>query len=118
MRSFGILLKNEWKLSVRNMNMVIFAVLLPLVVLIILGMIYGAEPAFPGRRLYVYGQSFRRALHNFHLCGRLDGLPLVVAEYREQKILKRFQQRRSARPGCWQWSWQSMSFTAAYLCLR
>jgi ABC-2 type transport system permease protein len=45
MKSFGILLKNEWKLNVRNMNMVIFAVI----------------------------------------------MPLVVSEYRERKILKRFQ---------------------------
>ena len=34
MRSFGTLLKNELKLNIRNMNMVIFAVILPLVVLI------------------------------------------------------------------------------------
>ena len=31
MRSFAVLLKNELKLNIRNMNMVIFAVLLPLV---------------------------------------------------------------------------------------
>lgn len=91
MRSFGILLKNEWKLSVRNMNMVIFAVLLPLVVLIILGMIYGAEPAFSGAAYTFMEQSFG-ALCTISICaGGLMGLPLVVAEYREQKILKRFQ---------------------------
>ena len=39
MRSFGTLLKNELKLNIRNMNMVIFAVILPLVVLIILGFV-------------------------------------------------------------------------------
>ena len=37
MRSFVVLLKNELKLNIRNMNMVIFAVILPLVVLVILG---------------------------------------------------------------------------------
>ena len=38
MRSFATLFKNELKLNIRNMNMVIFAVIMPLVVLIILGM--------------------------------------------------------------------------------
>lgn len=39
MRSFRTLLKNELKLNIRNMNMVIFAIILPLVVLVILGFI-------------------------------------------------------------------------------
>ena len=34
MKSFRILLKNELKLNIRNMNMVIFAVIMPLIVLI------------------------------------------------------------------------------------
>lgn len=42
MKSFITLLKNELKLNIRNMNMVIFAVIIPLVVLIILGFIYGS----------------------------------------------------------------------------
>lgn len=44
MKSFVTLLKNELKLNIRNMNMVIFAVIIPLVVLIILGFIYGTKP--------------------------------------------------------------------------
>ena len=32
MKSFTILLKNELKLNLRNMNMVIFAILMPLVI--------------------------------------------------------------------------------------
>ena len=36
MKSFLILLKNELKLNIRNMNMVIFAVIMPLIVLVIL----------------------------------------------------------------------------------
>lgn len=43
MKSFVTLLKNELKLNIRNMNMVIFAVIMPLVVLIILGFIYGTN---------------------------------------------------------------------------
>lgn len=41
MKSFLTLLKNELKLNIRNMNMVIFAVIMPLIVLFILGFIYG-----------------------------------------------------------------------------
>lgn len=41
MKAFCTLLKNELKLNIRNMNMVIFALLLPLVVLVILGFLYG-----------------------------------------------------------------------------
>lgn len=48
MKSFVTLLKNELKLNIRNMNMVIFAVIMPLVVLVILGFIYGTNPAADG----------------------------------------------------------------------
>ena len=36
MKLLGTLLKNELKLSIRNMNMVIFAVTMPLIVLVVL----------------------------------------------------------------------------------
>ena len=45
MKAFAMLLKNELKLNIRNMNMVIFAVILPLIVLAILGLLYGTAPA-------------------------------------------------------------------------
>ena len=48
MRTFFSLLKTELKLNIRNMNMVIFAVIMPVVVLLILGFIYQAKPAFSG----------------------------------------------------------------------
>ena len=91
MRSFAILFKNELKLNIRNMNMVIFAVIMPLVVLIILGLIYGTKSAFEGAEYTSVERSFG-ALCTISICaGGLMGLPLVVAEYRERKILKRFQ---------------------------
>ncbi|MGN0688092.1 MAG: ABC transporter permease [Oscillospiraceae bacterium] len=90
MKSFFTLFKNELKLNIRNMNMVIFAVIMPLVVLIILGMIYGTKPAADGAEYTFIEQSFG-ALCTISICaGGLMGLPLVVAEYRERKILKRF----------------------------
>ncbi|MDD5947538.1 MAG: ABC transporter permease [Oscillospiraceae bacterium] len=91
MKSFVTLFKNELKLNIRNMNMVIFAVIMPLVVLIILGIIYGTKPAAEGAEYTFLEQSFG-ALCTISICaGGLMGLPLVVAEYRERKILKRFQ---------------------------
>lgn len=91
MKSFWILLKNEWKLNIRNMNMVIFAVIMPLIVLVILGFIYGVKPAAEGAGYTFMEQSFG-ALCTISICaGGLMGLPLVVSEYRERKILKRFQ---------------------------
>ena len=91
MKSFVILLKNELKLNIRNMNMVIFAVIMPLIVLVILGFIYGTKPAAEETAYSFMEQSFG-ALCCISICaGGLMGLPLVVSEYRERKILKRFQ---------------------------
>ena len=61
MKSFVTLLKNELKLNIRNMNMVIFAVIMPLVVLIILGFIYGTKPAADGTA-YTFLEQFLGAL--------------------------------------------------------
>ena len=91
MKAFYTLLKNELKLNIRNMNMVIFAVILPLVVLVILGFLYGTNLAADGAD-YTFLEQSIGALCDISICaGGLMGLPLVVAEYRERKILKRFQ---------------------------
>ena len=91
MKAFVTLLKNELKLNIRNMNMVIFAVILPLVVLVILGFLYEKSPATDGAD-YTFLEQSIGALCAISVCaGGLMGLPLVVAEYRERKILKRFQ---------------------------
>lgn len=90
MKSFRILLKNELKLSIRDMNMVIFAVIMPLVVLVILEFIYGTKPAADGAAYTFMEQSFG-AVCTIAICaGGLMGLPIVVSDYRERKILKRF----------------------------
>lgn len=90
MRLFSTLSKNELKLNIRNMNMVIFAVIMPLIVLVILGVIYGIRPAAEDVSYTFMEQSFG-ALCTISVCaGGLMGLPLVVSDYRERKILKRF----------------------------
>ena len=91
MKSFMTLLKNELKLNIRNMNMVIFAVIMPLIVLLILGFLNGIRPAADGVE-YTFMEQSLGALCTISICaGGLMGLPLVVSEYRERKILKRFQ---------------------------
>lgn len=91
MKSYLTLLKNEGKLSVRDMNMIIFSIAMPLVVLVVLGIIYGVKPAVPGADHTFLEQSFG-AVCGISMCaGGLMGLPIVVSDYRERKILKRFQ---------------------------
>ena len=90
MKTFNTMLKTELKLSLRGMDMFIFAICVPLVVLIILGIIYGNKPAFVGAEYTFLEQSFS-ALATISICaGGVMGLPLVVSEYRSRKILKRY----------------------------
>ena len=82
--------KTEMKLSLRGMDMFIFAICIPVVVLVILGIIYGNKPAFDGSEHTFLQQSFG-AVATIAICaGGVMGLPLVVSDYRNKKILKRF----------------------------
>ncbi|MDD4096291.1 MAG: ABC transporter permease [Oscillospiraceae bacterium] len=90
MKSFGTILKTEIKLSLRGMDMLIFSILMPLVILVVIGLIYGSKPAFEGADYTFVEQSFG-ALASVSICaGGTMGLPLVVADYRSKQILKRF----------------------------
>lgn len=90
MKTFRTMLKNELKLSLRGMDMFIFAICVPLVVLIILGVIYGNKPAYDNAEYSFLEQSFG-AISTISICaGGVMGLPLVVSDYRNKKILKRF----------------------------
>ena len=90
MKTFRTMLKNELKLSLRGMDMFIFAICVPLVVLIILGVIYGNKPAYDNAEYSFLEQSFG-AISTIAICaGGVMGLPLVVSDYRNKKILKRF----------------------------
>ncbi len=89
MKRFFTYLKTELKLSLRDMNMVIFAVMMPLVIFIILGIIYETKPAYDGAEYTFMEQSFG-AVSAVAICASgLMGLPLAVSGLREMKILKR-----------------------------
>jgi len=78
------------KLSLRGMDMVIFALCMPLVVLFVLGIIYGNKPAFEGAAYTFIDQSMGGIAAIAICAGGLMGLPLVVSDYRGKGILKRF----------------------------
>ena len=89
MKRFFTFLKTELKLSLRDMNMPIFAVIMPLIVFVILGMVNGANPAYDGADYTFLEQSFG-AVGAIAICASgLMGLPLAVSGLRELKILKR-----------------------------
>ena len=91
MKAFRTLLKNELKMSLRGMDMLIFAVIMPIVVLIILGLVFGQNPPFEGAEYSFLDQSFG-ALCSIAICaGGVMGLPLVISDYRSKHILKRYQ---------------------------
>jgi ABC-2 type transport system permease protein len=90
MKAFRALLKTEIRLSLRGMDMFIFAICMPVVVVIILGAVFGNRPAFDGAGYTFLEQSFG-AVSTIAICaGGVMGLPLVVSDYRNRKILKRF----------------------------
>lgn len=90
MNKFFTMLKTELKLSVRGMDMIIFALCMPLAVVVILGVIFGNRPAAPGSEYTFLQQSFG-AISTIAICaGGIMGLPLVISDYRQKKILKRF----------------------------
>ena len=89
MKTFKTMVKPELKLSLRGMDMFIFAICMPVVVIVLLGIIYGDKPAFADAEYTFLQQSFG-AVSTIAICaGGLMGLPLVVSDYRNRKILKR-----------------------------
>ncbi|MCR1840310.1 ABC transporter permease [Murimonas intestini] len=90
MKTFKTMLKTELKLSFRGMDMFIFAICIPVAVIVLLGIIYGNKPAFEGAEYTFLQQSFGAVSTIAIGAGGLMGLPLVVSDYRNRKILKRF----------------------------
>lgn len=89
MKAFNTFLTTELKLSFRGIDMFIFAICMPVIILVLIGIINGNKVAFEGANYTFLEQSFG-AISTIAICaGGLMGLPLVLAGYREQKILKR-----------------------------
>lgn len=89
-KAYKTILKTELKLSLRGLDMLIFAIIMLIIVLAVLGIIYRNKPAFEGAGYTFIRQSFG-ALASIAICaGGVMGLPLVVSDYRSKQILKRF----------------------------
>lgn len=89
MKAYKTMLITEFRLSLRGIDMFIFAICMPIVVTILLGSIFGNKPAFEGADFTFFEQSFG-AISTIAICaGGVMGLPLVISEYRNRKILKR-----------------------------
>lgn len=90
MKAYKTMLKTELKLSLRGLDMLIFAVIMPIIVLVVLGIIYGSKAAFDGASYTFLAQSLG-AIVSIAICaGGVMGLPLVISDYRSKQILKRF----------------------------
>lgn len=90
MKAFRALMKTEIKLALRGMDSIFFGVLFPVGLALILGVIYGDKPAFPGAGYTELQLSFG-AISAIGICATgLMGVPLSISEYRHRKILKRF----------------------------
>ena len=88
MQRFLTLLAVELKLALRSPDMVLFAILMPVIVLIVVRLIFGpgsgGEPGMIGATI--------GAFLAIGVCAvGLMGLPLTLAEYRSRKVLKRLQ---------------------------
>lgn len=91
MNKFFTTLRTQIKLSFRGMDMIIFAICMPVVMVVLLGIIYGNKPAYDSADYSFLEQSFG-AISTIAICaGGVMGLPLVISDYRQKKILKRFQ---------------------------
>ena len=78
MNKFFTMLKTELKLAFRGMDMAIFALCMPVVVAVILGVIYGAKTAAPEVKYTFLEQSFG-ALSTIAICaGGVMGFPITV----------------------------------------
>lgn len=90
MKRLGALLRQEITLSLRNYISTFFAVLFPVIMLILFGSIYGNE----GQEIFNgYGSMDITVPSYFGVSLGVLGLmtlPMTLAEYREKKVLKRF----------------------------
>lgn len=91
MKAFKALFKTEMILSIRDMNSLFFGVGFSVVLTIVLGLVMGGKPAFVGADYSFMDQSFGAIASIGIAATGLMGMPLVVADYRHRKILKRLQ---------------------------
>ena len=85
MRNLLHLYKLEIKLAIREFSVVLFGIVIPMGIMLLLGYIY------KGKNVEMINSSFSSVV-SIGICATgLMGIPIVLASYRERKILKQFQ---------------------------
>lgn len=85
MKNLMHLYKLEVKLAIREFSVVLFGILIPMGIMLLLGFIY------KGKNVDMINSSFSSVV-TIGICATgLMGIPIVLASYREKKILKQFQ---------------------------
>jgi ABC-2 type transport system permease protein len=82
--------KTELKITIRHMDSIFFGILFPVGMVLLLGVIYGKQLAFEGANYTKLQLAFGAFISIGIVATGLMGLPLVLADYRHRKILKRF----------------------------
>lgn len=90
MKAFRELLAVELKLSLRDMNMPLFAIIMPVVVMAVVGMLFAGQSAYEGAGYSFMDQSVPAVMTVGICAGGAMGLPIVVSYYRQRGVLKRF----------------------------
>jgi ABC-type multidrug transport system, permease component len=90
MKAFRALFKSEFVLSIRDMNIPIFGIAMPVIVAVIIGLVNGNKPAFAGADYSFIEQSFGGFAAICICATGLMGMPLLLSDYRHRKILKHY----------------------------
>lgn len=90
MKRFLKLLKIEGLLELRCPDSIFFGVCMPVGIIVLIGAICGSKPAFHGASYTLLESSFG-ALITVGICATaFMGIPIIIADYRDKKILKHF----------------------------
>lgn len=90
MRACKELFAVEVKLSLRDMNMPLFAIIMPVVVMGVVGMLFAGQAAYEGASYSFVDQTVPAVMTVGICAGGAMGLPIVVSYYRQRGVLKRF----------------------------
>lgn len=91
MKAFSTLFKIEMKLAIREFSGILFGIILPVGIMLLLGTLYGSSTISEESNITLIQQGVPAVITiGICACG-LMGIPITVSNYREKKILKRFQ---------------------------
>jgi len=90
MNRFYMITKLEWKLMLRDFMTVFFAILFPIMMLLLFGSMYGNEPSDIMGGYGSVDVLIPGFINMVVAVTGINSLPLTISLYRERKILKRF----------------------------